>query len=686
MNLMHLQPLRGWLNRHGWLTAGFFTVLLAALAYLPFIHELGIYRDDWHIIFGGRIWGSQVFPEMFSIDRPFIGFHFSLLYNILGEHVLNWHLAAFLLRVMGGLIFLLILRQIWPSQSNAAMMMSVLFVVYPGFLQQADAITYITHQIVLVFILFSLWMTVLAVHSTKTSLRILFYLLALGSTIYYLLVLEYVIGLEGLRLALMAYLIFRSTKNIRTQRKLKAVVLAYAPFALMIILFLVWRMFIFQSERVTVDVGSVFGAYLSDPLYQMLMMMVQTLQDFLEVAFSAWVVPFYNLSGEVRLKQQVVSLALGVLAAVLMAGFFWLGRNDPPTGEAAENQNWARHAIWLGAVGLLFAILPVVFSGRNVLYGSILNVAFDRYTLHAAPAAILLVGGILFYAFNSRLRILPFILLVGLSVTTQLNAGSIFANAWETTRQLWWQMSWRAPQIQPGTILLVGFATDTAVLEEYQVSYPANLIYYPNSTNTPIGAAPLIEVNAEKVIMGITEQRERRKVPITTDYDYSLVAYFPSSTACLHIVDGTLPVLSTGTDPLVQMIAAYSKIDQIDGESENHILPSEIFGVEPTHAWCYYFQKASLASQRGEWEQVVALDQEASSLDLKPVDPSEWLPFLVGYVNVSDYDNAYRIITYFKEIDFLQHQVCTNLERDGISRLIASEEGLEFLRVKLCQW
>lgn len=46
----------------------------------------------------------------------------------------------------------------------------------------------------------------------------------------------------------------------------------------------------------------------------------------------------------------------------------------------------------------------------------------------------------------------------------------------------------------------------------------------------------------------------------------------------------------------------------------NQILPtstrtlrSDIFGPEPAHDWCYYYQKGDLARQTQDWEQVVDL-------------------------------------------------------------------------------
>lgn len=685
--MRQIQFVSRWIHKHGWLIAGLTVVVLATLAYLPLITKLGVYRDDWHVIYGGKIWGPRVFSEMFSIDRPFIGLNFTFFYSLLGDHIRLWHLAAFLLRIAGGLVFVAIIRRLWPAMYQAGVLMGALWIVYPGFMQQANAITYMVHLTYSVMFLLSILLTVLAFQAQKLWQRVLFTVLAVATFLYYVFLAEYVIGVEGLRIAMLGYLVHRSSPEKPFWNKVWKTARVWAPYLFAGLFFIFWRFFIFQSDRPTVDVSMVFGRYVSSPVYSLLSAAINTLQDFVEVAFSAWFVPFYNLSGEVRLKQFVFSLALGLIAALITLLVLSSGNKTMNHPEDQENEKgWSKSAIWMGAIGLLASILPVVLSGRDVRFDSILTSAFDRYSLHAAPAAALLVGGILFTAVKPRWRSGWVTLLVGLAVTTQLNAGSIFANAWEYTRQFWWQMSWRAPQLLPETMLIAGFPSYSVILEEYQVSYPANMIYYPTSTATPLSAAPLLEVNAEKVIMGVQEERTRRKVPITSDYDKTLVAYFPSATSCLHLLEGNLPLLSSGSDPLVQMIAPYSHLEQVDVNAGAHVPPIDVFGPEPQHDWCYYFQRGSLAAQQGEWEKVASLAGEASTAGLKPVDLSEWVPFLLGYINTGNLQRAHEIVTYIKGLDYVRYQLCKPLNNGADFPGLSSPEARQYLQEDLCQW
>jgi len=678
------KSLSAWINQHGWLVSGIVVVILACLAYLPNLFNLGVYRDDWHIIFGGINFGPGKFVELFSIDRPFIGWNFYFLYHVLSGQILNWHLAVFFLRIIGGLIFLVLIYRLWPTRPEVGLAMGTLFIVYPGFLQQADAITYITHQLVLVAIIFSLLMTVLAVTSQKIVYKIFFYVLGVISAIYYLLVLEYVVGIEGLRIALLIYLLYDPEKDKRFWKRIKSTIYAYIPFAFIIIAFLSWRLFFFKSERITTNVDLVFGRFLSSPIQQIITVIIQLIQDFIEVSLSAWFVPLYNTSGVLQLEQLLISFGFGSLAIIMMGLLLRKGFTDLSDFRDETKTGWAGSIVFIGAFGLISSILPVIVSGRNVLYDSILTIAFDRYTFHALPAAIFLVVGVLFSIFGRKWRTFWICLLVGMAVITQLNASSIFANSWEQTKQFWWQLSWRAPQLRPGTMLIAGFGQSTVVLEEYQVSYPGSLIYYPEIPEPSISSAPYLPVIAPKVIMGVTESAYRRLIPYTNDFKNTLIAYLPNSNSCLHVIDGRLPIFSNNSDPLTNWLAPYSKIDQIDVLSEAHLPPIEIFGREPVHTWCYYYQSASLAAQIGDWKKIDQLAEQVNLLGLTPADPSEWWPFILAHANLGEYDKALLEIYNIKYEKFIQYQLCKHLDENEDISYIASPDARIFLLKNLC--
>jgi hypothetical protein len=61
---------------------------------------------------------------------------------------------------------------------------------------------------------------------------------------------------------------------------------------------------------------------------------------------------------------------------------------------------------------------------------------------------------------------------------------------------------------------------------------------------------------------------------------------------------------------------------------------------EPAHTWCYLYEKADLARQVNDWQKVTDLGDMAAKSMLKPVNLSEYLPFIEGYAHLQNWDKA----------------------------------------------
>jgi hypothetical protein len=106
------------------------------------------------------------------------------------------------------------------------------------------------------------------------------------------------------------------------------------------------------------------------------------------------------------------------------------------------------------------------------------------------------------------------------------------------------------------------------------------------------------------------------------------------------VIDGTLPVYSSSESLLVQQVGAYSRVDRIIPSGVSPVPPRAIFGPEPGHDWCYYYQQASLARQTGDWEEIGKLYDQVRALNLETDDKSEVIPFFEGLVNLGRYEDA----------------------------------------------
>ena len=108
-----------------------------------------------------------------------------------------------------------------------------------------------------------------------------------------------------------------------------------------------------------------------------------------------------------------------------------------------------------------------------------------------------------------------------------------------------------------------------------------------------------------------------------------------------------------------------SNLEQIITNPEQPVsLSTEIFGEEPAHTWCYYFQKADLAKQTQNWELVVQLGEEAFSQGYYPFEKSEMLLFIEAYGLTNKLDKALELSTdlYFNYPN-IRNSLCSTLTR-----------------------
>jgi hypothetical protein len=236
----------------------------------------------------------------------------------------------------------------------------------------------------------------------------------------------------------------------------------------------------------------------------------------------------------------------------------------------------------------------------------------------------------------------------------------------EATRDFWWQVSWRAPGLAPQTTLIANYAVG-ATEEDYFVWGPANLIYFPEGTKEKyvqpgVYAAVLNRDTVTKVLAGEGQEFDnRRTIRTYKNYRNVLVLTQPTASSCVHTLDGEGPEFSRDENASIQIIGPYSNLDSVLTDGPAPAPPSLVFGPEPEHDWCFYYQKADLARQRGDWAEIVLLGEEASKNGLVPADPIEWLPFLQAYANTDDIGRLIEFGTALSSDPYLAGQACLNL-------------------------
>ena len=114
---------------------------------------------------------------------------------------------------------------------------------------------------------------------------------------------------------------------------------------------------------------------------------------------------------------------------------------------------------------------------------------------------------------------------------------------------------------------------------------------------------------------------------------------------CLHLIDpnylseDTYPGLPENLTKSIDL----SNINQVERNGDNMAIPSRYFGPEPARDWCYYFEKAELARQYGDWEEVLMNYESASSAGFTARQPVENLVFIEGLARLGKPDKAARL-------------------------------------------
>lgn len=665
-------------DKYPFLLASLALLLLGIVTYLPNTRLLGYYNDDWYLMYDGLAGGPQFFHEVFSIDRPLRGYLLELIFPWFGLNPLPYHLSAFFFRFLSGIGALWLSWQLWPSQRFRSLAIAALFLVYPGFLSQTNPIDYQAQILSLALGIFSIAFTLAAIRASKLSTKLVFTILAILLGWLCLGLVEYFAGFEVLRLAVIASY-FMQQEKYRLWGWLRLTITASLPFLLAPAGFLGWRIFLFESERRATDLSVQLADLLSQPVITISYWLITLAEDFISVIFMAWTNPFLRLGFEMGIGDTARGVLFALLAVTIAGILLWA---RPFSESAFISRKDAISSIILAGISTVGGLLPVIVANRSVDFTN-----FTRYSLPAAlPAVMILATLILLFRSQTVQRIVLLGLVASAVMTHHANAVA----ASERTRLMnnfWWQVAWRAPSIQPGTLLVASYPAGLAIEEDYFVWGPANLIYHPGSqqgnrwVETPISAATTANINIFNIHLEAQPGLSIRRGNLSNlDYTNPLIMIQNGERECVRFLDGSQPELTTNDDKKFFLIADESNLNNILVDAQPATVPEVVFGPEPARGWCNYYQKADLARQQGNWQLVSDLGREARDQGLGASAPVEWMPFLQAYAMLEDYESIEQVGRFIQRDDFLSLQACQNQATWSVS-----PEMSTFLQKTFCK-
>lgn len=581
---------------------------LTLLAYAPLIPFLGFYSEDFFFSYVAHFYGSDGLIKSLSIDRPFNGYLLSFLYFTLGlkNNVFLWHLFALLIRLIGGYALFFTLLKIWPKKIFLATSITLLFLTYPGFLQQTLPLGYSVHIITLTSWVISLLFSVLALKANKKFQVFLFTSFSLILVTFNLINLEFFIGMEIFRFLIITY-ILKINISINTIKKTYSY---YFPYIFFLFLFVFWRIFIFKSTRPETDIKTLLYIY-SDPI-RLAKLPLELIISFINTTILAYFLP--AIINFLRLPTHYIltSISLGIFSFLILYFYFKKWQNNE------RNKFIWKVLFAAGLISVIFAIMPVTLAGRPI---RVFN-ALDRYTIIAIIPLVFVISSLLYLKSLGKWIL---IILISFSISSHFMNAYWHKVMWDRQIDLWWQLYWRAPNIKNNTMLILDFpeVSKDILFKDYinkvkwyrfywveeQIWTAGNLfLNYNNPPKTHIFGDFLADKSImEKIKKGAVENFENRGIHYTRNFGNALIIKVPSDNSCLHVQQPSS--------------------EKLIGTDTSGIPPVEIFGREPEHTWCYYFQKASLARQLKDWDKLEKIKKEVMEKSFKPSDPNEWLIF-----------------------------------------------------------
>ncbi len=629
-------------------------ITLGCIVYLPFIGRMGFYADDWQIVTDQISGRSQV--QLFSIDRPFLGYSFAFFKSILGVTPLHWHLAILLFRLIGAVLVFLLIKKSVNASNTLGVVGALVFLFFPGFLRQPSSVCYLTHIITFTCAILSLYLTVLALDRNKVLVAVSITTASLAFELLYLVYVEYFIGLELVRLILIFVYLRRNSGN---KKYWMQTLVRAAPYIAVALLFLVWRVLIFKGSRPTTDTVTIFSMYLDDTRNALVLFARNFYTSMVNILFNAWVVPLYNYIISSATREILLLGGFAVLCTGgTLAWFLFSAKAEKPDREKTKNSDgW--YLVILGLLTVVLTFLPIIATRRYYIFGAY----FDRYSIPPFLGVAFLVAGIM--ELLKGLRRVSYIflgVLLFVSFLTQMHNSSYYANVWKDQKHFWQQVTWRIPQLEPGAVMVPVLPPGSSAYDEIEVFTTLNTIYYPDQVLVLKGQI-LNDLTARWILKGDEMKRQIRTFEYNVDYNTIVLAVMTDGDACVHVIDPDRPYFPTGVDPLVRLVAPRASLAPIQPNVSGRELPVSIYGAPLAKDWCYFYEQAELVRRDENWQAIADLEQQATAQDFEPHDPGEWFPFLEAYAHLGRGEDYTRLIFKILVAEQTRFYLCYDLSR-----------------------
>ena len=639
---------------------------VVVFSYGLFLRWFGLYGDDWIYLWNYHQFGAGSFVQFVAADRPFSAWIYVLTTAVLGEQVWLYHVLLLGLRWFSAVLFWWVLRIVWPEQRKQVVWAAVLFAVYPGFRQQPISVQFILHFSILDLFLLSVITMLLAVKKPQKywTLTIASAVSALG-----IFSLEYFAGLELLRPVLLWLTVVKEGSDWK--QKIRLVLKGWLPTLVVLMGFAIWRTLIFSFPTY----GPNFLYQLQEsPISAVKKLAVRIISDWKAVSYGAWrqVASLPEQNNDLLVYAVLVLTGVGLIYYLLTCQ----NRQDDKDSETVPLKlgEWPVAGLWVGGYALLAAGWPFWIT----LLPLDLSFPWDRATLPFMFGVSLLIAAGIDLTIRPRFQTVIVSVLVGLAIGSHYQNAVIYRDEWRELQNYFWQLTWRAPGLEPGTIVI----SDDIPLWRYSdndLTPVLNWVYAPEQSTARQEYKYFdLSTRQESILPGL-----EKDLPVSHSYrnttfkstTSAILAVYYQPQGCLRVL-GPEDFIVENPPYRLEEAQHLSDLSRIVLWPQESAVPPRVLGAEPEHGWCYAFQKADLARQREDWKGVVEIGNEAFSASLEANDPLEYLPFIEGYARAGDWDKALELSNEVQAVKLYRPDLCKTWSRIQDGAISGQDEAV----------
>ena len=656
-----------------------FLFILTFVTYGIFIPALGYYGDDFSLAWLAYKVGSV--DSFFVQNRPIFGQIFFAVTKLISPSPFQWHLVFTLIRWLLALQVFNLFRSIKLIYEKAPYWISLLFLIYPGALIYYQPVTFTVLFFPLTFLISSFWCSIISLQNKKWSW--LFRLVGLILELLNLIIIEYFYFLELLRYVL----IWLGLSEKNPKKRLKETLVESAPNLILFIAVSLYRT-VNQTSIVHYE-PILIHDLLTNPLNAILNFIPIASRDIFNFGVRAWLNVFQPQSFFVQ-QGKITSLIYLLLVVVSGIGIFYylfkLGHDFINTVEDSKKSTIA--IIFIGLFALFLAGLSPWIAG---LHPSINPVIENRFSQAFALGAALTVAGLLLLLpKKSKLPIILLTLVCAFSIGTHFFTANRFRYDWIEQKRFFWQMAWRFPTLPAPATIIADYST-VKIEAQNPLSAGINWIYFHESYGKIQNQIGYYLYYDEPTVAQLNGLREPLPPMIGHMIGRALYEKYHLLTivnehGCMQVLDPLTASVDPTLPDYLKRGAALSDLNLAFNEDQSHaaIMDIQIFGTEPPHDWCYYFEKADLARSKGDWQEMLHLKDEATQKGFSPTQPTEKLIFLYAYLGSGKMDEALALSREINSAEKPYSQmICKIWEKMSLIETKSLQDTLNSLKKEL---